>query len=221
MQKWLRHHSGALVLCLSVALVLFAKGVFSPRMAHAATQVSVFQFHGNSALANFDSFDTTGCIETSVILAGGDSITLTRPGTGGPQQSPIIVAEIAQFNNCTGFSLLNAVAISNVANFHLAANLSSATLTASQIATVNEVTGTPFNLSVTMTWAGTGSITREATPFNFSVPGLRVNGIVVGFTRAAVATGTITDGTTNFTPTPSTSAMVSKVTSGEITITQG
>ena len=210
-----------MVTIVSVVLTLLAGVVVAPRTAHAATQVMVFRFHGETALANFDSKDATGCIETSVILAGGESITLNRPGTGAPQQMPRMVVEISQFNNCTGFLLLSAVAISSVIDFHLAADLSSATLTASQVATVNEVTGTPFNIDVTMTWAGTGSTTRQATPSHFSAPGLLVNGIVVGFTRAAVATGTITDGTTNFTPTPSSSAMVSNVTSGEITVTQG
>jgi hypothetical protein len=221
MPRRMRQIVVGVVTIASVVLALLAGVVVAPRTAHAATQVMVFQFHGETALANFDSIDATGCIETSVILSGGESITLNRPGTGAPPQMLKMVVEISQFNNCTGFLLLSAVATSSVIDFHLAADLSSATLTASQVATVNEVTGTPFNIDVTMTWAGTGSTTRQATHEHFSAPGLLVNGIVVGFTRAAVATGTITDGTTNFTPTPSSSAMVSKVTSGEITVTQG
>ena len=222
MHKRFRHLSGALVVCLSVALVLFAGGVLSPRTAHAATQVSVFHMQGQTALAFFDSFDTTGCIETSVFVGGSESLQLsfTTPQGGAPQQMPNMFVEISQFDNCTGFLLVNVFATSPVFDFHLAGDLSSATLTAS-LATVNEVTNTPLNLDVTMTWAGTGSTTRQATPSHFSAPGLLVNGIVVGFNRDATATGTITDGTTNFTPTPSTSALVSNVTSGEITVTLG
>lgn len=227
MHKRFRHLSGALVVCLSVVLTLLAGGVFSPRTAHAATQVSVFHMRGQTAQAFFDSTDATGCIDTSVIVGGGESLVLsfTTPQGGAPQQQPNMFVGISQFDNCTGFLLVNVFATSPVFDFHLAADLSSATLTSS-LSTINEVTGDPLNLDVSVTWAGTGTTTRQATPSHFSAPGLRVNGIVVGFTRAATATGTITDGTTNFTPMPSTPStmfptQVMKVTSGEITITQG
>jgi hypothetical protein len=48
-----------------------------------------------------------------------------------------------------------------------------------------------------------------------------VNGILVSFFRTAVARGTVTDGTTNFTPSPTSNADVMNVKSGEITVTQG
>ena len=218
MQKRMRHLSSALVLCLSMVVALFAGGVLSPRTAHAA-QVTIAHVQSETAFADFESTDETGCILTSVSLVGSDMLTLTPPQPGGPQPVPAIVVDISQFNICTNPLLMEAIGESLVLTLHVAEDLSTATLTASQVSLVDLLSDRQFNVNITMTWDGTGSVTRQAGTAHFRTPGLVMNAVEVGFERSAVATGIITDGTTNFTPTPSDLAAVQNVRSGMITVT--
>lgn len=200
----------------SVILALFAGVVVAPRTAHAA-QVQISQVRTETAFAIFESTDATGCIDTLVFVGGSDSIELTLPG--GPQEGPAIEVQISQVNLCTNKFLLEATGISSVIDFHVAQDLSTATLTASQVVVHDALTGTAFDVAVNVTWDGTGSVTRHAGTSHFRAPGMVMNAVEVGFTRAAQATGTIVNGTTNYIPVPSSVGEVQDVTSGTITIT--
>jgi hypothetical protein len=219
MQERMRHLSAALVLCLSMVVALFAGGMLTPRTAHAA-QVTIAHVQGKTAFAGFVSTDSTGCILTSALVIGTDFLALFPPQPGGPQQEPSVVVDISQFNLCTSSILLAATGESSVLTFHVAEDLSTGTLTASQVAVLDALTGDVFNVDITMTWDGTGSVTRQAGTAHFRTPGLVMNAVEVGFERSAVATGTIVGpGNTNFTLTPSDSAQVQNLRSGTITVT--
>lgn len=217
MPKRMRPLSVALVLCLSVVVALLAGVGVAPRTAHAAA-VGILQVRGDTVFAVFESTDPTGCILTTVFVLGSE---LPPPQPGGPQQVPAVGVNISQFNVCTSTPLLAARGGSSILTFHEAPDLSTATLTASQVTVTDGLTGASFNVDITVMWDGTGSTVRQAGPSHFNTPGLVMNAVEVGFTRDATATGAITTGTTNFTPTPSSLAEVQNVRSGIITVTQG
>ena len=200
----------------SVVLTLLASVVVAPRTAHAA-QVQISQVKSDTAFAIFESTDQTGCIDTLVFVGGSDSIEHALPG--GPQEGPGIEVDISQDNVCTNILLLEATGISSVVDFHLAPDLSTATLAASQVSVLDSLTGKSFDVAVNVTWDGTGSVTRQAGTSHFRAPGLVMNAVEVGFTRAAQATGTIMNGTTNYVPVPSSDGEVQRITSGTITVT--
>ncbi len=200
----------------SVVLALLAGVVVAPRPAHAA-QVSISQVRAETAFAGFESTDSTGCILTTVFLLGTNGDVLIPPG--GPQAVPAIVVEISQSNVCTSTLLLEATGLSSVIDFHLAGDLSTATLAASRAVMHDVLTDITFDVDVNVTWDGTGSVTRHAGTSHFRAPGMVMNAVEVGFTRAAQATGTIVSGTTNYIPRPSSVGEVQDATSGQITVT--
>jgi len=62
------------------------------------------------------------------------------------------------------------------------------------------------NVAVSMTWTGTAGLSRELRNLHFFFPDLIINSSFSGNFREAQATGSVSDGTTNFTPNPSAGA---------------
>src|SRR6266700_3725421 len=66
-----------------------------------------------------------------------------------------------------------------------------------------DVFGNTFNLSVNLTWTSTSAIAHENSTFHFHSKGFTENAHFNADFRDANASGTVSDGTTNFTPSPS------------------
>ena len=234
MPKRLRRTTIDVVAVTSLLGAPLAAVGLTPRAAHAATMttVEVFNLHRDLVMANFDN--TEGCIHTTAVVTAFNAATLSfstprGPVTppGGPQPTSFTIVELNQFDNCTGFDLLNGDGITTdptAISLHVGPNLSTATLVAT-VPFTNEVTGESFNLAVNLTWNATAPVVRQASRFHEVDGNIIINGHVVAPTRDAVATGTISGNGTNFTPAPSVPGQVPtqimKSTSGEITITRG
>jgi hypothetical protein len=222
MHKRIRHLSGALVVCLSVVVALLAGGALTPRPAHAA-QVTIFRMKtkSNVVMAFFQSLDATECIQTSVSVTGGNFIILQTP-PGGPQPVASIGVEVSQLDECTGAQLLDAFGVASSFTLQIAPDLSAATLTASQVHLVDIITqGNQFDVDINLTWIGVGSVTRSATSTHFNQDGMVMNTVFVGFIHDAPATGTVTNGPTNYTPEPAFFSEILDTQFGQITITKG
>ena len=185
-------------------LALVAIACSTPAHAAAAGKATVFKFHSLTAFADFDS--TSGCIETFAEVDGTQSDT-----------SPEADVYIAQFDNCTGTLLLEAFGSTFNPTFQVGGKLASASLSAT-ISVFDDVSNTTFPVSVSMTWTATGALSHEIGSQHFHTKNFIENFHFNDTFRDASASGTVSDGTTNFTPCSSVFAQIASFKSGDVTI---
>ena len=186
---------------LSVALIL-AIYIATFVLLGPASAGGIFKFRGEGASAIFSSLDGSGCVWTDVYINPNEGIFQSPPGKGSTSSG--VYMFISQYDGCTGTQLIAAEGFTSLAaaDFQVFGNLSSADLNAT-VTLFDYVSGTYFDVFVDLTWTGTGEIHRQSSNSHFSSPGCKVHSRFNGSFRPAVATGTVSDGSTNFTPEPS------------------
>ena len=206
--------------CLFVLLLSLVAFAFSTS-AHAAASGSTFvvRFHGLSAFADFDSFSSDGCIETFVFVDG------TQNGTS--LEADVFISQV---NNCATTplsgggggcgptALLCAFGTTFSPAFQVSKSLASASLSAT-ISVFDSVSNTTFNVSVSTTWTATGPLSHESGSSHFHTKNFTENFHFNNDFRDAGASGVVSNGTTNFTPSPSVFAQIASFKSGDVTIT--
>jgi hypothetical protein len=202
-------------LFLILALALTALTVTSVSGAAGASTLH-FSFKGQFAEAVFDSVDPSGCVETFVFVEG---INGTVKEAGKPAVSSTAVITIDQFDFCTGTETLFAVGEATLAagEFQIDKMLTTATLNAT-IEVSDFVSGTSFPVDVSVSWTGVGATTTQKDHFQIKGPDFKVNSRFMGTFRDATASGTVSDGTTNFTPESAVFADMGSVKQGEVDI---
>jgi hypothetical protein len=202
-------------LFLILALALTALAATSVSGAAGASSLH-FSFKGQFAEAVFDSLDASGCVETFVFVEG---VNGTVKETGHPAVSSMAVITIDQFDFCTGTETLFADGQATLAagEFQIDKMLTSATLNAT-IEVFDFVSGTSFPVDVSVGWTGFGATTTQKDHFQIKGPGFKVNSRFMGTFRDATASGTVSDGTTNFTPESAVFADMGSVKQGEVDI---
>jgi len=184
--------------------------------ALAASTVFHFSFKGQGADAFFRSVDSSGCIETFVIVLaidGKSKIDSQPPTSDGNGNIIIDVVDV-----CAGASLVSAFSFATFApDAFVAQKADSATLDRS-FEMFDFVSGTSFTVDVSLTWTGVGDPFRFKSRTQVRTPTFMLNHHGDGTNREATASGTVFDGTTNFTPDPSLTASLSTVKSGQVTI---
>jgi len=210
-------------LCLLVlSLVAFTFFTAAPKaQAGASGSTFVSRFHGLSAFADFDSFSPGGCIETFVFVNGTQN--------GSSQEADVFIGQV---NNCAPTPLsgggggggcgpgaiLCAFGSTFSPAFQVGKSLETASLSAT-ISVFDFVSGNTFNVSVSMTWTATGPLSSESGSSHFRTKNFIENFHFNNTFRDASASGTVSDGTTNFTPSPSVFAQTASFKSGDVTIT--
>ncbi len=196
---------------LLLSLVAFTFTTSAPR-AHAAPGTTfVFRFHGLSAAADFNNVSPDGCIDTFVFVDGSQN-------TVNMQTFSSADVFIGQFDLCTNTQLLAAFGSTGSPTFQIAKNLTSASLSAT-ISVFDEVSGTTFNVSVSVAWTSTSAIGNENSTFHFHTKAFTENAHFTATFRDANASGTVSAGTTNFTPSPSVFAQTMSAKEADVTIT--
>lgn len=198
-------------LCVFVGLLLaigaLALLAVPPTVRATPGSPTIVQSNGQSAVAEFDTVSSG--IETFVLVAG------THPSGAASLQ---IVVIVGQFDVNTGTTLLFASGSTSTATVQLGPNLSSATASAI-VPLTDSVSSNSFNVEVSVAWTANSPLIHQ---HNTTVTH------TIGFTsifhsnaslRDADALGTVSDGTTNFTPSPSVLAQILRVNSAQITIT--
>ncbi len=181
------------VLLLSLVAFAFTTGV--PRAHAASGNTFQFKFHGLSAQADFDNLSPDGCIDTFVFVDGSQN-------PAGKQTFSSADVFIGKFNLCTNTPLLEASGFTLNPDFQIDKKLLSASLNTT-ISVTDFVSGNTFNVSVSMAWTSTSAIAHENSTFHFHTKGFTENGHFNAAFRDADASGTVSDGTTNYTPSPS------------------
>ena len=196
---------------LLLSLIAFAFTTSAPR-AHAASGTTfVFRFHGMAAQANFDNVSPDGCIDTFVFVDGFQN-TFNKQTSSGAD------VFIGQFDLCTNTQLLGASGFTSNPNFQIDKKLLSASLSAT-ISVTDFVSSSTFNVAVSVAWTSTSAIAHEISSFHFHTKAFTENGHFNADFRDANASGTVSDGTTNFTPSPSVFAQTMSAKEVDVTIT--
>jgi len=202
-------------LFLILALALTALTATSVSRAAGASTLH-FSFKGQFAEAAFDSVDSSGCVETFVFVQG---VNGTVKETGHPAVSSMAFVVIDQFDICTGTETLFAVGEATLAagEFQIDKMLRTATLSAT-IEVSDVVSGTSFPVDISVSWTGVGATTTQKDHVQIRGPDFKVNFRFTGTFRDATALGTVSDGTTNFTPESAVFADMGSVKQGEVDI---
>jgi hypothetical protein len=195
---------------ISVVLVTLAANVPA---SSAATETDIFDFHNQTASASFDSYD--GCVETFAYVVGAVQY-------GG-------FVAFAQYDSCTGEYLHYASGFASSltpSEFQVTPFLKSATLNTT-IDVLDLVSNSSFPVAIAMSWTGVGATSTNPLVSTVKAPGFVFVYHYVGISRGATATGTVSDGTTDYTPQPSlapSSGAPTNITStnqGQIVISHG
>lgn len=198
-----------LTLTVSTLIVATAPGATGAETAH-------FSFKGQFAEAEFFNVDPSECVFTDVFVTAVDGRVKEA---GHPAVSSMAFVFISQFDDCTGTDLLAAEGEATLAAgaFQIDEGLTTATLNAT-IEVTDFLTDTSFPVDVSVSWTGSGPTFRQKDHFQLKTPGFKVNAHFDGTFRDAMAAGTVSDGTTDFTPDPAVFADMASIKQGEVDI---
>jgi hypothetical protein len=195
--------------------------LLTPLTSAAATsaKVTVENLRGPLINASFsapDPADPSGCRVLDAFVTANSGVSQHLPDTTAVG---IAAVNIDAFDSCTGETLFQAVGQIDTtqtpgAVFVVSKQYDLATLTAT-IPVTDIDTGATSNVSVDVTVRGTSDLYRNHE--NTNVIYSRTCHVLnrwKGTGRHAVATGTVLDGGTNYTPAPSQNAEIGKVVDG-------
>jgi len=201
------------------ALIILSLGllVLSPlSVANAATdKVTVENLRGPLINAFFSSFDPSGCIETDTFVSANRPTDQLLPGKG--TITGIGSVSVFVYDSCTDTTILQAVGETDTltaADFQVSRQYDWASLHTT-ITLTNIDTGDLFDVNVNVALVGTSDIRRDDENSNDRYGlGCHVLNRWKGSGRDADASGIVSDGVTNFTPTVSQWAEIGVVIDG-------
>ena len=177
------------------AFVLFA-ALILPRVA-LAQRVEVFKVKDLLADAQFTSLDFTGCIQTDVVVFAGSA---KIKDTGSPLDvEPMVNVTYAVGDLCNFVVLRSGFGSTNVINFQMDSGLV-ATHASATVPVTDDQHGTTIYLYVNLDWSGVGDILNLRVKDFTDTPPFSVKFRAKGSFRDATVSGSVSDGTVNFTP---------------------
>jgi hypothetical protein len=162
-------------------------------------------FSGINSMADFSSSDPgSSCIYSWTSVFVSDNVVANEPGaTSG---TPFVAVNIFKFDQCSYTVLLDQSGMTTNVDFRHDASLQSASVNAT-VPTTDYLTGATSNFTISLQWRGVGPLSKvmdqQATRSQHLV--LRTH--YMGDTRAAIVSGTFSDGTTNYAATPALSTL--------------
>jgi hypothetical protein len=189
---------------------LAATGALSGAAAAGAASPTRFVSFGNVRAAGAEFAGTSGCVDTHVEVLGTQPLASTTVDNDGVAHQLDVNAfmEVAQYDHCASVQLLDAITpccggpTPPGVTFTVARDLTSARLDG-PIPLVDLVSNTPVTMAVHLGWTGIPPLTRGNFDFHINDPGLPHLSVTDhGSGEGATASGTVSDGTTNYTPSP-------------------
>jgi hypothetical protein len=180
-----------------------------------ASAIGMFKFKGLGANASFSSID--GCIRTNVDVFTAEAVRQTIPASREPFSS--VTLYISQYNECESIELLAAEGVKELAgsDLQISSKLEWAALNTT-VTIQDSLTGDRFDVSIDLTWTGIAPVTREHVNFQLGDKTCRTHSRGRATMRAAETIGSVSNGTTNFTPQPSLGANLISSNSAEMSI---
>ncbi len=203
--------------CLIATALLGLTLVLPYRLSAVPVQQTFhFKFMGLSGEGFFDSFDLSGCVETFISLQAVDG---RIKQIGRPEVTSSASVFISQIDNCTGAQLIGAFGSATLGDeaFQISKDLTSAALHTT-IEVDDFISSTSFPVDINVNWTGTGGAVNERDHFMLRMGGFRINSTFAGTFRGATASGSVTAGGTNFSPSPAVFADLSAVKAGELDV---
>jgi len=199
-----------------------AVGALAALTARAA-DVQYFGLRDKSAVAEFESVDTSTCsggtygtgIVTHVSVQGAFDAIRATDGTTG---TPLANATIQVWDNCRGSQLLLATGFTTNFVLQIDANLKKASLKA-RIDAWDEASHNTVTVDVDLVWSAISKDNRDTFNDVTHDPGLTIASHSQGTIRDAAASGSVKIGTTDYTPDPSITGYIQKNAFHEVTIT--
>lgn len=180
---------------LMTAALLLAMFAFMTVASEAATRTR-YAVTADRGIADFTSYDATGYIRTEVAIFAVDAAVFDS--LAGKSTEHQLNVDIGVYDEYHGVCLIDAHGMTNDFQFDLKNNLSSAHLTA-KVALLNW--WEPMDVDVDLQWNASDRIQRTAQDSIQHSPGI---GTVIRHTswlfQPCVCFGTVSDGTTNYTP---------------------
>ena len=189
----------------------------------AALAADVYRFRDSGASASFSTLSDDGCIATYANIFAGENVARSTQNANGTSPAPGSSSGtgigIFQYDQCSNTVIRDASGWSLLSDqdFQMSHRLDGATLTAT-IEVYDYVSDTTFPVTVDLAWIGDGDITRGNNSYHYQSPGHIMNGHFNGTFRDATASGTISDGTTNFAAEASEYGSLYSAKSGSVSI---
>ena len=208
-------------LVTSTILGLLVLPLLAPAALGAATETYHFSSRGQFANATFAATDPAGCIETAVSVGAVDRL-VKEDGSPTARESWALVT-VFRRDACTGTPLLAASGSADLAPDQLQFDkLDAATLNAA-IAVTDALSGATFAVDVALAWQATAEPVRFREHVLVHEPGGTVNARVdctgaLCLGRGGTVAGTVTDGTTNFTPEPGVDNTLLSIRAGQVMV---
>jgi hypothetical protein len=166
--------------------------------------------------AYFQSTDPSGCIVTDIRVFATQHYFQSPPGPGISE--PFVSLDIFQNDVCTGVRLFQASG-GTTANIDLQVNRHLNRATLSAIVPVFEgVSQTFLELDVDLAWTAVGPRTNQNHHEHFKSPGCHMMFRSSGVFRSAEASGSISDGATNYAPEAALVANIFSTKSGNVIV---
>ena len=180
---------------LIVIVLLLA--VFGQSTSVSAAEM--YKWRGPGAEAYFSSTDDSGCVVTDVSLFTRDETFQNPPGQ--PSRGSFAYLTIYQYDYCSGIELHAAEGWASIAenDLQVAKKLGSASLSTT-VSVFDWTSGTYFDVSVDLSWSANGPATRQSNSYRTHTPDCKYHSRFQGTFRSADVNGTISDGSTNYTP---------------------
>jgi hypothetical protein len=167
----------------------------------ASTKVSVANLRGPLINVGFTTLDPSGCIETDTFVSANLPSYQQLPSK--PVTTGVASVNIFEYDSCTDTTILDASGLTEdlpAGALQVSKQLDQASLVAT-IPMLNIDTNETFSVDVNVSLVGTSAIHRDDVNSNdFYGGGCHVLNRWKGSGRTASATGTVTDGVTNYTP---------------------
>ena len=201
-----------------LAVFALMLATFSQHTDSAAT--NVYKFKGKSIHAYFSNVDLSGCVVTTAFVFASEQLAQYVAGAGIPSTG--VELYVSKYNQCTEETLISAENIVPVpqADLNISGSLRKAVLKTT-VNVYDAEKNVSFEVFVDLSWTGTDTIVRQNTTIQYDFPDCRTNDHSNSTFHFAQASGTVSDGTTNFSPDPSTFGTISLERSGEISINCG
>ena len=156
--------------------------------------------------ASFETVDPSGCIVTDVFVSANSGIAQSHPTTDEAGPVNDVGVSLYRYDACNDYtSLVDAAGLVTTlpaGAFTVSKQLSWAHLVA-DVPLDDLVSGRTFTVHVDMAWTGTSAIRRDHSNTNdIYARNCHVLNRWKGSGRTADAAGTVTHGSTNYTPAP-------------------
>src|SRR5262245_59540081 len=168
----------------------------------ASTKTSVVNLRGPLVNATFSVIDPSGCIETDTFVSANLPSYQQLPGA--PVTTGVASVSIFEYDACTDTTIIDATGLTEAlpaGALQVSKQLDHASLVMTLPVTDID-SGATFDVDVNVAWTGTSAIHRDDVNSNDVYgKGCHVLNRWKGSGRTADASGTVSDGVTNYTPT--------------------